>query len=350
MPEKHAPPLPADEKERLRAVKELDMFDTPAEARFDKVPRLAQRVFEVPFAMVTLIDETRQWFKSAAGHLINESPRAESFCQFTIAQNAPLIVHDASKDPRYFDLPVVFDMGIRFYAGAPIRNAEGKAVGTLCILDTSSRDPDTTLKMIVEPLEDMAGWVQAELRLQGLLEAEQRMLQQMDSLRRRASLDQVTRCWNSSAGHSLMESLMEQTPKTSTHGLGVALISLDRLSEVNERLGEEVGNFYLRAAADRIRTFAPEGTSLCRGRTASFLLLWPRMPAQESRAAMEYLAQRLTERPVTLAPNTEVPMSACIGMSVFNGSTDSPELLLEKAGQALSKARKAGSGEFRQAI
>lgn len=340
-------PLPDNEEERLEALQQLDLTDTPAEDRFDRVTRTAQRVFGVPFAMITLMESERQWFKSAAGHLINETPRTQSFCQYTLAQDAPLIVQDASSDSRYFDLPVVFDMGIKFYAGTPIRTPDGKAIGTLCVLDLEKREKT---EGVVETLEDLGRWVEAELQLAGLLEAERRMLAEMDVLRRRASLDPVTRCWTPDAGSSLLERLMAAQTRQSTHGLGVVFVSLEQLSLVNESFGMEAGNLYLRAAADRIRRFAPEGSALSRARTTSFLLLWPQMPAQQSRPGMEKLIKSLTESPVKLNPQVEVPLPACAGMSIYSGTMLTSERLLERAAHALSQAKKAGAGNFRQAL
>jgi diguanylate cyclase (GGDEF)-like protein len=339
--------LPEDEIERLVALRDLDLVDTPAEARFDRITRLAQRVFQAPFAMVALMEKERQWFKSAMGHLIFETPRAESFCQYTIAQDSPLIVCDASADSRYFDLPAVFDMGVRFYAGIPVRSIDGKAVGTLCVLDLTKRDSATGF---IEPLEDLARWVQAELQLEGLLKSERRMLTEMDQLRRRASLDPVTRCWTHEAGLALLEGMMKDGQDKPGTGLGIILISVEQLGFVNENLGEEAGNMYLRLVADRIRQFSPKETSLSRGRTSTFLLLWPQMPAERSRSAMEYLLHRVSEQNVQLNPQVELKISMCLGMTVFSGASNSADLLLNKATKALGQAKKSGAGSFRQAF
>jgi diguanylate cyclase (GGDEF)-like protein len=340
-------PLPENETNRITALRQLDLVDTPAEGRFDRITRLAQRVFDAPFAMIALMEEHRQWFKSAMGHLIIETPRAESFCKFTIAQDSPLVVHDAASDSRYFDLPVVFDMGVRFYAGIPIRSVDGKAVGTLCVLDLKTRE---TGAAILEPLEDLARWAQAEFQLEGLLKSERLMLEEMDDLRRKASVDPVSRCWTPDVGVMLLERMMEEKRPTSFSGLGVALIKLENLDTVNETVGEDAGNMYLKEAADRIRRFAPPNTSLCRARASHFLLLWPEMPARECRAEMETLLQRLAEKSMRLSPQIEFQMPVCSGMSVYTGATASAEILLDSANKALQQARKAGPGTFRQAM
>ena len=297
--------------------------------------------------MITLMDEARQWFKSAQGHLILETPRTDSFCQYTIAQNSPLIVHNALSDSRYFELPPVSDLGIRFYAGIPVRDLQGKAIGTLCVLDVEHREAGDVL---LEPLEDLAKWVQAELQLEGLLESERRMLTEMDELRRKASIDPVTRCWNAETGVELLERLMRELTHDSRKGLGVALFRIKDLDQVNVSLGKEVGDMYLRLVANRIRSYAPDGSILCGSRTSHFMLLWPGMPAQQSREIMEKLLERMCAAPYVVSPQKSLPVAASAGMSVYTGSLKSTRELLDQAAGALKRAEQKGPGQFRQAL
>ncbi|MFP5487048.1 MAG: GAF domain-containing protein, partial [Acidimicrobiia bacterium] len=112
-----APQLP-DEALRLAALQGLAILDTPPEERFDRLTRLARRLFDVPVALVSLVDADRQWFKSCVGVGITESPRDVSFCGHAIADRSPLVVEDALLDERFADNPFVTgEMGVRFYAG-----------------------------------------------------------------------------------------------------------------------------------------------------------------------------------------------------------------------------------------
>ena len=113
-------PLPENEAERLASLLKMQILDTPAEDRFDRLTRLGCRLLRAPFAMLTLIDQTRQWFKSTRGHLLLEAPRAVSFCTHTILEPKPMVVEDALADLRFFAMPVVQDWGVRFYAGIPM--------------------------------------------------------------------------------------------------------------------------------------------------------------------------------------------------------------------------------------
>lgn len=129
-----------EEALRLRALCELDILDTPAEARYDRLTRLACSALRVPVALVVLIDEERQWFKSRVGIEVTETPRDIAFCHYTINQPDQMVVTDALLDVRFCSNPLVTGAPhIRFYAGHPIRTVDGHIVGTLCIIDSVPR-------------------------------------------------------------------------------------------------------------------------------------------------------------------------------------------------------------------
>lgn len=128
------------EKHRVQALKDYAVLDTPPHPSFDAVTRAAQIAFDVPIALISLLDETRQWFKSCIGLEVRETPREISFCTHAIGQSDVYVVPDAAKDPTFADNPLVTGAPhIRFYAGAPLVDAEGYALGTLCIIDTRPR-------------------------------------------------------------------------------------------------------------------------------------------------------------------------------------------------------------------
>ncbi len=153
--------LPANEEKRLEAVHNLGLLDTAAEERFDRHTRIAAAALDAPIALVTLVDRERQWFKSHQGFDFSETPRDIGFCSHAILENAPLVVNDALKDDRFADNPaVVGDPRVRFYAGVPLRTADGTPVGAFCIVDHKPRSlSPTQLKM----LQDIAKMVEEEL-------------------------------------------------------------------------------------------------------------------------------------------------------------------------------------------
>src|SRR5689334_5306859 len=117
---------PTDEAARLRELLSLELLDTPREERFDRLTRLATNVFDVPIALISLIDEDRQWIKSETGIEITEIPRKHSFCAGTIVGGGVNVVPDALADARYADHPLVTgEAHVRFYAGYPLRGPTG---------------------------------------------------------------------------------------------------------------------------------------------------------------------------------------------------------------------------------
>jgi len=128
------PPLPADEPTRLDTLRSLRILDTPPEERFDRLTRLARRLFGVPGAVVSLVDAERQWFKSCDGLAASETPRDISCCGHAILSDDIMLVPDAGADVRFHDNPLVTgDPNIRFYAGCPLTVTNGSRLGTLCL-------------------------------------------------------------------------------------------------------------------------------------------------------------------------------------------------------------------------
>jgi len=133
-------PLPVYETERLQALCDYGLMDTQQEAVFDEIVALASYVFRTPIALVSLVDEKRQWFKARTGLAIPETPREYAFCAHTILEADGMVVPDALADPRFASNPLVLGSpGIRFYAGTPLITREGHALGALCVIDTKPR-------------------------------------------------------------------------------------------------------------------------------------------------------------------------------------------------------------------
>lgn len=133
-------PRPKNEAQRLKVLWQYEVLDTVPEAVFDDLTGLAAHICEAPIALISLVDEKRQWFKSRVGISARQTSRDISFCAHAILKNGMFIVSDATKDPRFKDNPMVTGrQKIRFYAGVPLRTPDGYALGTLCVLDKKPR-------------------------------------------------------------------------------------------------------------------------------------------------------------------------------------------------------------------
>jgi two-component system cell cycle sensor histidine kinase/response regulator CckA len=163
-----APPAPADEAGRLDALRRYRLLETPPEDSLDDLTRLAAYVCQTPIALLTLIDGHRQWFKSRIGLSLSETPRELSFCGHALHAPDVLVVRDTHEDHRFADNPLVLgDPNIRSYAGAPLRTADGHAIGTIAVADVVARDltPEQLGALQVLARQAMA---QLELRLHAL--------------------------------------------------------------------------------------------------------------------------------------------------------------------------------------
>lgn len=157
------PPLP-NERERLEALSRYSILDTPPEPAFDELTQLAAQICGTPMALVSLVDEKRQWFKSRVGMGLAETPRDVSFCAHALARPGLFTVRDAQKDKRFAENPLVAcERGIRFYAGAPLHSPDGHALGTLCVMDHKPRHLTATQKSAMAALSRQV-MAQMELR------------------------------------------------------------------------------------------------------------------------------------------------------------------------------------------
>lgn len=232
------PDIPPDEDARLAELRSLNVLDTIAEERFDRLTRMAKRLFGVDVALVSLVDENRQWFKSCAGMELSETPRDISFCGHAILGDGAFVIPDALQDERFCDNPLVTGPPhVRFYAGCPLRGPGGRKLGTLCIIDSKPRafsDED------VEMLVDLALMVEREFSA-----IEWATVDELTGLSNRRGFMML-------AQHSLLLCLRQNIPAA------LVFIDLDHLKQVNDQLGHAEGDWVL-------VTFAQHLTKAFRG-------------------------------------------------------------------------------------
>ncbi len=158
----------SSEPARLAALRRYGILDSPPEVEYDELATLAARICQTPIALVSLLDETRQWFKSHIGLDVEQTPREQAFCNFAIRDQDLLEVTDACADPRFRDNPLVTgEPGIRFYAGVPLITTDGHALGTLCVIDRRRRELEPQQRIA---LEILARQVMQQLELRRALQ------------------------------------------------------------------------------------------------------------------------------------------------------------------------------------
>ncbi|MFT6735769.1 MAG: signal transduction histidine kinase [Polaribacter sp.] len=146
-------PLPSDEAGRIKELKYFQILDTVPEAAFDDFTKIASYICQTPIALITLVDESRQWFKSKVGLDANETSRDMAFCSHAILQDDVFVIPDSLKDERFYDNPLATQApDIRFYAGAPLTTSSGHKIGTLCVIDDHPRNIDLKQTKILQAL------------------------------------------------------------------------------------------------------------------------------------------------------------------------------------------------------
>nr|WP_315209884.1 sensor domain-containing diguanylate cyclase [uncultured Albidiferax sp.] len=270
------PAIPPDEPFRLGTLRSLDLLDTPPEERFDRLTRMARRMFGVSIALVSLVDENRQWFKSAQGLEDKETSRDISFCGHAILGDTLLLVPDAKSDLRFFDNPLVTSPPyVRFYAGWPLRAANGSKLGTLCLLDPQPRrfaDEDIQL------LGDLAAIVEQEISTYQL-----------------ATLDELTRLHNRRGFLALAQHALHLAARKA---LPCALVffDLDKFKAINDNFGHAEGDKALLAFADQMRRSFRDADVLARLGGDEFVVLLFDCPPGLAQGIVERLLAALDRR------------------------------------------------------
>lgn len=332
-----APAIPENESERMAALNGMDVLFTPAEERFDRITRIASRVLGTPIALVSLVSSDRQWFKSARGLEASETPREISFCGHAILDEQTLVVENATTDQRFADNPLVTGVpNIRAYAGHPLHSVDGSRVGTLCIIDQSPRSfsPDD-----LQTLKDLAAIAESELQRGQLSDAQRELVQEMDELERRASIDGLTRLWNRTAIMELLSSETERAKRGTP--MCVAMIDVDHFKKVNDTYGHPVGDVVLVEVASRIRQALREYDAVGRYGGEEFIAvisnagLIPAMKlCQRIRSSIEKEAVSTSAGPVSV--------TVSIGLAPSVAAKTDPELLVGAADAALYQAKEKG--------
>lgn len=213
------------EENRLLSLYSLGILDTKPDKRFDRLTRIAVKIFDVPVSLVSLVDRDRQWFKSCYGLNISSTNRTESFCSVVIERNEPMIINDTYEDPRFSNNSLVInEPHIRFYAGYPVKLPDGEIAGTICIIDTKPRTfSDDEYRF----LQDLAEIVEDEFKIIS-----------------EATTDSLTGLCNRRSFNLITDEILRRAKKKKQH-FCLIYIDLDNFKEINDNFGHSEGNVAL---------------------------------------------------------------------------------------------------------
>lgn len=283
------PSRPENDKSRVSRLRSLDLLDTDREERFDRLTRLAMRIFEVPISLVSIVDENRQWFKSCQGLTLSETARDVSFCGHAILGDDAFVIQDTHQDPRFEDNPyVINEPYIRFYAGYPISYVDGTKFGTLCLLDHKPRHFNQREKLILKGLAEL---VEHEIHATQL-----------------ATIDELTEIYNrrgflSSANQALNLCRRQSVP------VSLVFLDLNNFKRINDNYGHQEGDKTLKRFADMLKLVCRQTDILGRIGGDEFVLLLPNAIGAEVEKLLSRFASLIEKA------NQEQPLDYTIAYS-----------------------------------
>ena len=340
---------------RLQELKKLEILDTEAEQAYDDVVRLAAFICETPIALVSLVDEDRQWFKAKIGVNEMETPRGKAFCSHAITNPGALMeVPNALEDQRFVNNPLVTgELGIRFYAGAPLIMSSGTAIGTVCVIDTVPRKltelQSDALKALSRQVVQLLALRRANAELKILTEAQairqtqleetQRQLRELNGdLALQTLTDALTGLQNRRALDRLLANEYARSLRTRSP-LGVLMADVDHFKAYNDQYGHVAGDQALQAVAKAIESEARAYDHVARYGGEEFVVVLPDTQLADVRIVAERI--RLA---VSALMHLQSPITISLGIAMANAE-GSPTELIHRADQALYQAKQSGRNQ-----
>lgn len=324
----------------LTAVREPEL-SLSLEPRFDRLTRVAREALRVAAAGIAVSREGSFWFKSIAGWDIDELPGKRSLCQLAIDKKDLVVVPDLLEDRALREHPLAKKAPhIRFYAGYPLRDAEGRYVATLCAYDTR---PRTLSRTQMQVLRDLGAMAQRELMNDAARDVQRQLVSKLGAARRDAMIDALTRVWNRRAGLQLLEEACTDVRDDSA--IAVAMLDLDRFKAINDSHGHQTGDEILRKVARLMVSAVRDGDVVSRYGGDEFMLIFRGLAADEVERLLERIRQRVSESPIrTRAGDMEVSVTA--GSAIVEpGRLREADSLIRQADQALLRKKQGRTAD-----
>ncbi len=294
-----APPLPPDEKERLQKLHSLGILYTPAEHRFDRITKIAKKIFSVPFALISLVDEDCQWFKSAQGLTVNETSREISFCGHAILGRQILVIPDTLENPDFSDNPLVTgDPFIRFYAGKPLQY-EDYNIGTLCIIDTKPRNFTSSE---LDSLNSLANWIENELKSASIIYERIRTVHRKTDEQLMEMIDPLTGTWKKDCIKDILFKEIKST-KSNKKSFSLVLIDIRIIYESSNGLDEKNKNaedLLIKDIAYILKSKLNMFDSIFRLNTCQFLIFLNNTNKESTQGICDQISTNINEENIEL--------------------------------------------------
>ncbi|NOU01073.1 MAG: EAL domain-containing protein [Gallionella sp.] len=333
-----------DEQQRLDALKNLGILDTPEEEVFDEITRLAAAIVDAPIALISLVDETRQWFKSHIGIDVRETPRAISFCQYAIKHTDVFVVEDARLDERFKDNPLVTgEPYIRFYAGMPIVLQGGEAIGTLCVVDHQPKQLNKLQKLALQVLtHNITAELEKRAHVVALNDEIARRKEAEVYIMQIATHDRLTNLPNRAALHENLKQAIKLAER-GNHGVAFLYIDLDRFKGVNDTLGHNVGDVLLTEVCQRMSAGLRDSDSIARMGGDEFAVVLSDVEALENAQHIAAKIIAAVSEPYIYLQH-RINISCSIGIALYPAHGKQVDELIRHADLAMYQAKKQGGG------
>lgn len=327
-----------EETRRLKAVQALGLIDQPEEERFQRITRLARRHFRTARCAISLVDSDRVvTLAQDGGSKRSSQPRDQSFCTRVIAEKTPVVICQEEEDSernRFGDF--ADQLGIRFYAGVPLLNPEGYAVGALCVVDNI---PRRFCRRDLESLADFAAIVEDVMMMGRVDRSRRELTSQVERLRIRALIDPLTGIWNRGAVFEVLEREAERAQRKG-HPLAVCMFDLDRFKRINDTYGHQTGDVVLQETCVRVKNSIRPYDSLGRYGGEEFLVVLPDCDYRQSMALAERIREAVEAEPFDLGSASET-ITISVGVALLSPE-ETLETLIERADKALYRAKDKG--------